>query len=166
MIDLVRGSVAVVLTMLTTMVPAQAEPVVMATKRLALETATAIAQATLDECRERGVQIAVTVVDRGGHAQVVLRDVYAPDLTLGISRDKAYTALAFGVPTSDLADRADSPLGRRDGLVMVPGGLPIRAGGELVGAVGVSGAPDGDVDQACAQSGVDAVQADLDMAGM
>lgn len=161
--SLMIGVLAV--TLAAVPVRAEDQPVTVPIKRLSLETAKAIAEATIAECRKQGVQIAVTVIDRGGHPQVVLRDVLAPDLTLGVSRDKAYTALSFAVPTSQLGARVDTPLGRRDGLMMLAGGLPIRAAGDLMGAVGVSGAPDGAVDEACAQAGIDAVQADLEMSG-
>ncbi len=140
-------------------------PTLVSIKRLSLETALKIAQETIAACRKRGMQIAVTVLDRGGNPQVVLRDVLAPDIALTISRQKAYTALSFNVPTSGLSERAQSPLAWTDGLAMFAGGLPIQAGGELVGAVGVSGAPSGEADEACAQAGVDAVSDDLELAG-
>jgi uncharacterized protein GlcG (DUF336 family) len=69
----------------------------------------------------------------------------------------------FGVATSELSERANTPIGRVPGVVMAAGGVPIQVGGALVGGVGVSGAPSGETDQACAQAGVDAVQTDLEM---
>ena len=132
-------------------------------KRMTLETATAIAKAAVDACREKGIQIGVTVVDREGIPQAVLRDTIAPTITLPISKGKAYAAVMFNVPTSDLADRANTPIGRVPGLVMSAGGLPIQVGGSLLGGVGVSGAPSGATDQECAQAGVQAVQTDLEM---
>ncbi|MGB0723024.1 MAG: GlcG/HbpS family heme-binding protein [Gammaproteobacteria bacterium] len=139
------------------------QPLMISIKRMSMETALTIAQATIEACRAEGVQIAVTVLDRSGTPQVVLRDVLAPHLTLDVSLDKAYTALSFNVATSGLGDRADSPLGRRDGLAMHAGGVPVTAAGELVGAVGVSGAPSGETDEKCAAAGVEAVATDLDM---
>ena len=133
-------------------------------KRLTLETAGKIAHAAIDACRKQGIQIGVTVVDRDGLVQVVLRDTIAAQITVPISRQKAFTAVNFNAPTSQLGDRADTPIGRIDGLVMSPGGLPIQAGGQLLGGVGVSGAPSGKTDEACAQAGVDAVTEDLEMA--
>ena len=133
------------------------------TKRMTMETALAIASATVEACREKGIQIGVTVVDREGIPQVVLRDTIAPTITLPISKGKAYTAVMFNVPTSDLSERANGPIGRVPGLVMSAGGLPIQIGGSLLGGVGVSGAPSGETDQACAQAGVDAVAMDLEM---
>lgn len=137
-------------------------------KRLSLEAATRIAQAAITQCRKEGVQIAVTVVDRGGNAQVVLRDVLAMDLTLTISKMKAYTAMSFNSPTSALEKRFTSPfsVGKVETLMMSAGGVPIQAGGTILGGVGVSGAPAGETDERCAQAGVDAVQDELEMADM
>jgi len=134
-------------------------------KRLSMESALKIAQATIVACRKEGVQISVTVVDRGGHPQVVLRDVLAMDLTLRISQQKAYTAMSFNAATSTLENRFTAPfsVGKVQGLVMSAGGVPIQAGGTILGGVGVSGAPSGVTDERCAQAGVDAVRDDLEM---
>ena len=134
-----------------------------AVKRLSLESATAVAQGAIKSCREKGVQIGVTVVDRNGIVQVTLRDTLAPTITLPISKGKAVAAANFTVATSALKDRANSPIGRVPGLVMSTGGIPIQAGGSLYGAVGVSGAPSGETDAECAQAGVDAVVEELEM---
>ena len=133
-------------------------------KRLTLETASKIAQGAVDACRKQGIQIGVTVVDRDGLVQVVLRDTIAAQITVPISRQKAFTAVNFNAATSQLGERADTPIGRIDGLVMSAGGLPIQAGGQLLGGVGVSGAPSGKTDEECAQAGVDLVIDDLEMA--
>ena len=132
-------------------------------KRMSLETANSIAKGAVVACREKGIQIGVTVVDRDGIPQAVMRDTIAPRITLPISKGKAYAAVMFNVPTSDLSERANGPIGRVPGLVMSAGGLPIQIGGSLLGGVGVSGAPTGETDQACAQAGVDAVAVDLEM---
>ncbi|MCB1801873.1 MAG: heme-binding protein [Gammaproteobacteria bacterium] len=132
-------------------------------KRMSLETANSIAKAAVDACREKGIQIGVTVVDRDGIAQAVMRDTIAPKITLEISQGKAYAAVMFNVSTADLAERANTPIGRVPGLVMSAGGLPIQVGGSLLGGVGVSGAPSGETDAECAQAGIDAVQTDLEL---
>lgn len=133
-------------------------------KRLSLETATVIAQGAVAACREQGIQIGVTVVDRDGTVQVQLRDTIAAPITAPISQQKAFTAVNFNAATSGLGSRADSPIGRIDGIVMSAGGIPIQVGGALVGGVGVSGAPSGQTDEACAQAGIDKVKDDLEMA--
>jgi uncharacterized protein GlcG (DUF336 family) len=144
------------------------QPVLVDIKRMSLDTALKLAQATIKACRKEGVQVAVTVVDRGGHPQVVLRDVLAQDLTLEISKQKAYTAMTFNSATSDMAGRFKDPfsIGKIDGIVMSAGGVPINAGGNIIGGVGVSGAPSGETDEKCAKAGLAAVSDDLEMASM
>ncbi len=137
--------------------------VMVSVKRLSMETALAVAQGAVASCRKQGIQIGVTVVDRDGTVQAVLRDTIAPPITLSISRQKAFTAVNFSVPTSQLGARANTAIGRLDGLMMSAGGVPIQAGGQMLGGVGVSGAPSGETDEACAQAGVDAVIDDLEM---
>ena len=142
-------------------------PLTVNIKRLSMETALRIAQAAIEQCRKEGVQIAVTVVDRGGHEQVVLRDVLAMDITLPISKQKAHTAMAFNTPLSQLESRFTKPfmVAKLDGLIVSAGGLPINIGGNILGGVGVSGAPSGLTDEKCAKAGIDAVAADLEMEG-
>jgi uncharacterized protein GlcG (DUF336 family) len=154
------------LTALALAAPALAEDaMVVQVKRLSLDTAVKIAQATIEACREKGIQIAVTVVDRDGTVQVTLRDTIAAPITVPISEMKAKTAVNFNAATSTMAARADTPIGRLDGLVMSAGGVPILVGGSaLVAGVGVSGAPAGETDEECALAGVAKVQEDLDMA--
>lgn len=133
------------------------------TKRLTLPTAVKVAQAAIDHCTEKGIQIGVTVVDREGIIQVTLRDTIAAQITVPISHRKAYTAANFNSATSALGERANSPVGRAPMILMSAGGLPIVVSGSLVGAVGVSGAPAGETDEECAQAGIDAVLDDLEM---
>ncbi|MBT2968685.1 MAG: heme-binding protein [Candidatus Thiodiazotropha sp. (ex Ctena orbiculata)] len=133
-------------------------------KRLSLESANRIALGAVEACRKKGIQIGVTVVDRDGTVQAVMRDTIAAQITVPISRMKAFTAANFNAATSALSkSRADSPIGRIDGLVFSAGGLPVQAGGQLLGAVGVSGAPSGETDEECAQAGIDTIIDDLEM---
>lgn len=143
-------------------------PVTVNIQRMSLDTALKIANATIDSCRKAGFQVSVTVIDRGGHPQVVLRDVLAPDLTLRISYQKAYTAMSFNSATSAITDIFKKPfsVGKVEGIVLHPGGVPVQASGTLLGGVGVAGAPDGNDDEKCAQAGVAAVADDLEMATM
>ena len=149
-------------------IAAEEQPIAVDIKRMSLDVAMRIAKATIDQCRKEGVQVAVTVVDRGGHPQVVLRDVLAQDLTLRISLMKAYTAMSFNLKTSAMEGRFTSPfsIGKVEGLVISAGGVPVTASGNIIGGVGVSGAPSGEIDEKCAQAGVDAVADDLEMATM
>lgn len=150
---------------LLTHLPLQAEeqPLTVALQRLSLETTTKIAQGAIAACREKGIQISVAVVDRDGTLQTLMRDTIAAAISIKISQGKAFTAANFNAATSQLADRANSPIGRVDPLIMSAGGLPIHAGGNLLGAVGVSGAPSGVTDEECAQAGINAVIDDLEM---
>ncbi len=140
-------------------------PLTIRVKRITLDTALTMARAGLQACRDEGVQVAVTVVDRAGHPLVVLRDVLAPDITLSISRQKAYTALAFASPTSSLERRFTAPfsVGKAQGLMFAAGGVPLRVAGSLLGGVGVSGAPSGELDERCARAAIEAVIDDLEM---
>jgi uncharacterized protein GlcG (DUF336 family) len=140
------------------------DPLVVSVKRLSMDTAVKLAQASIAACREKGIQIGVTVVDRDGTVQVQLRDTIAAPITGRISKMKAFTAANFNAATSAMTARADTPIGRIDGLVMSAGGLPIQVGGALIGAVGVSGAPDGATDEECAKAGLDKVAEDLELA--
>ncbi|MEW5894041.1 MAG: heme-binding protein [Pseudomonadota bacterium] len=143
-------------------------PVVVKIPRLTVEASEKLARAAIDACRKQNIQIAVTVVDRSGDAMVVLRDTLAPPVTLEVSRQKAYTAVNFNAATSTMTNRFTQPfsVGKIDGLVFSAGGVPIEAAGNIVGAVGISGAPTGEQDEACAQAGIGAIQFELESASI
>jgi uncharacterized protein GlcG (DUF336 family) len=140
-------------------------PLTVNIKRLSLDTALRIGQAAIEKCRKEGVQVTVTVVDRGGHPQVVLRDTLAMDVSTPISLKKAYTAMEFNAATSELENRFPGAYGvpKLDELLMSAGGIPINIGGNIMGGIGVSGAPSGLTDESCAQAGLAAVIDDLEM---
>jgi uncharacterized protein GlcG (DUF336 family) len=144
-----------------------AEPLTVNIKRLSMDTALKIANAAIAQCRKEGVQIAVTVVDRGGHDQVVLRDTLAMDITIPISKQKAHTAMAFNTPLSQLEGRFKGAyqVPKLNGLIVSAGGIPINIGGTILGGIGVSGSPSGITDEKCATAGLDAVKTDLEMDG-
>ena len=127
------------------------------------EVALELAQATLNDCRKRGFQVAVSVVDRFGVLQVTLRDRFAGPHTPETARRKAWTAVSFRTDTQSMVEvtQAGQPqAGVRQvtGALMIGGGVPVEAAGSLVGGVGVSGAPGGDLDDACARVGIEAVE--------
>ncbi|MGB0683662.1 MAG: GlcG/HbpS family heme-binding protein [Magnetovibrionaceae bacterium] len=135
-------------------------------KKMKLEIAMTLAKAALDTCRENGFQVAVAVVDRFGNPQVLLRDRFAGAHTPDTATRKAWTAVSFRTNTSELSDIAKpgSPqqgLREINGALALGGGLQVMGGGAIVGGIGVSGAPGGAEDDACAQAGLDAVDADL-----
>ena len=164
MVKMIRKLVFISACLSTAGAAVAEEAMMVSVKRLSLDTAQTMAQGAIAACQKEGIQIGVTVVDRNGIPQVVMRDTVAPPITLPISKGKAYAAAMFNVPSSQLGDRANSPIGRVPGLVMSAGAVPIQVGGNLLGAIGVSGAPSGTTDEMCAQAGLEAVQDDLEMA--
>jgi uncharacterized protein GlcG (DUF336 family) len=147
--------------------PARAQESVVTYKSLTPEIALDLARAALADCQKRGYQAAVAVVDRFGVAQVMLRDRFAGPHTPATATGKAWTAATFRSSTSHLFTVSQPGMmqaGIRNlpGAVIIAGGLVVESGGSLVGAIGVSGAPGGDADEACAKAGIDAIQAKLD----
>ena len=137
-------------------------------KLLTPETALKAARAALERCRANGYQVTVAVTDRMGVVQVLLRDRFAGPHTPDMASAKAYTAVSFRTNTTELAEltqagRAQSGIRNRPGVAAVGGGLMIEAGGSLLGAIGVSGAPGAREDDACAAAGIAAIREDLEL---
>jgi len=131
------------------------------------ETALKAAQAALKSCRDSGYQVAVAVVDRGGVAQVLLRDRFAGPHTPRMAIDKAWTAVSFRTNTTDLArvtapGQPQSGVRHRPRVVTVGGGLMIEGGGAILGGIGVSGAPGGEADDTCAKAGIAAIKESIE----
>ncbi len=146
--------------------PASANDV-LTVKQLSLELATDIAQRAVQQCRKAGYQVSAVVVDRSGAVQVVMRDALASRFTIEIAQKKANAVVLSGVASSTFRkNRADirAEMNHVEGILMLDGGLPIRAAGALLGAVGVSGAPGGEKDEACAAAALAAVQERLEFA--
>lgn len=145
-------------------------PPLYSTQQLTPETALVAARAAMAHCRAAGHQVAVAVVDRSGLVQVLLRDRFAGAHTVDIAPRKAWTAASFRMPTAALATetQAGKPMSgiRQSGQVMaIGGGQVIEAAGAVVGAIGVSGAPGGEADDACALAGVKAVTELIELNG-
>jgi uncharacterized protein GlcG (DUF336 family) len=156
----------VMLGMLCNLPPVAAEEALVNFKVLTPETALQLAQATLKACRDKGYQVAVAVVDRAGTPQVMLRDRYAGAHTPGTATRKAWTATSFRADTLSLAEetqagKPQSGVRFVDNALMLGGGVLVEAAGSMVGAVGVSGAPSGEQDDACARAGVAAIEEKL-----
>ena len=137
-------------------------------KVLTPETALKAAQAALAKCRASGYQATIAVVDRMGVVQVLLRDRFAGPHTPDMAIAKAYTAASFRTNTTELADatqpgRPQSGIRNRPGVAAVGGGVKIEAGGSLLGAIGVSGAPGGREDDSCAEAGIAAIREDIEL---
>jgi uncharacterized protein GlcG (DUF336 family) len=136
-------------------------------KLMTLELAVDIAQAAVEACREDGYQVSVVVVDRSGRDQVVMRDVYANQYMTQLAKAKTSAVVLSNTSSTLLGkNRADiaAELNQLDDLLVLDGGVPITIAGSMIGAVGVSGAPGGDLDEACALRGIEAVQERLDFA--
>jgi uncharacterized protein GlcG (DUF336 family) len=150
------------------MVALAASAATFTTKSLTPESALKAAQAALAKCRADGFQVSVAVVDRSGITQVLLRDRFAGPHTPDFATNKAWTAVSFRTNTTELekATRAGQPM---SGIRNIPrfasvgGGMTIEAGGSLFGGIGVSGAPGGDADDACAKAGIKAISDDLEL---
>ena len=131
------------------------------------EAASKATQAALSNCRAAGYQVAVAVVDRFGVAQAMVRDRYAGPHTPDTATNKAWTAVSFRSSTTELA-KATMAGQPSSGIRQVPrfvgagGGLLIEAGGSIIGAIGVSGAPNGDADDGCAKAGIAAIRDELE----
>ena len=143
--------------------PAGAQDALVTYKSLTPEVALDLARVALSSCRERGFQVAVAVVDRFGVTQVLLRDRFAGPHTVTTATGKAWTAVSFRTNTGELAAMTQAGMPQSGvralpGVVALGGGVTIEAGGSLVGAVGVSGAPGGEADEACAKAGIEAVR--------
>lgn len=130
---------------------------------LPLDMAQKAANAALEQCIEDGYRVSVAVTDSSGVPVVILRDDGTGPHTIDSSSRKAYTAASLGRSTQELANLiAEMPQiqGLRDmneQILILGGGLPVRMGDELVGGIGVGGAPGGDLDEACAQAGIDSL---------
>jgi uncharacterized protein GlcG (DUF336 family) len=143
-------------------VSAQANEPTFQVKSLTPETALAAAKAALDSCRSQGYQVGVAVVDRAGLTQVFLRDRFAGAHTVDVANNKAWTAASFRTSTLVLAaetqpGKAMSGIRSTPRFLAVGGGVVIEGGGSVYGAIGVSGAPGGEADEACAKAGIKAI---------
>src|SRR5262245_4709226 len=117
-------------------------------KHLTPEMALKLAQEARAACAKEGFQVAVAVTDRSGVAQVLLRDRYAGPHTVNVAIDKAWTAVSFRQDTLAFAQATTnvgfSGVRHFDRVVAVGGGIPIEAGGAILGGLGVSGGPNGE----------------------
>lgn len=132
---------------------------------LPLALANKAASAAMEKCKQDGYKVTVAVVDRAGLVRTLIRADGAGPHTIDSSSKKAYTAASLRRPTSDLAEMiAKTPAlqslrNMNEKILMLGGGLPIEMGGEVLGAIGVGGAPGAHLDDACAQAGLDSIGA-------
>jgi uncharacterized protein GlcG (DUF336 family) len=123
---------------------------------LTIEAATKAAQATLDAAEQENQRVSVAVVDRNGNTVVTLRGDGAGPQSYESAVKKAYTAVSWNAPTSELAKRLTNAPTLKDipGTLFLAGGAPVTAKGAPIAGIGVAGAPSGDLDEKFAQAGV------------
>ena len=135
--------------------------------QLSLEAALRAVHAAVLRCREEGYRVSAAVVSAEGVLRALARDQGAGPHTVDSSTRKAYTAASLKVPTQELAElvaRKPQVQGLRDmneSILILGGGLPIRAGGRVIGGIGVGGAPGAHLDEACARAGLRALKKEL-----
>jgi uncharacterized protein GlcG (DUF336 family) len=125
----------------------------------------AVAEGAVEACQAKGFHVSVTVVGRDGGIVAQIRGDGAAPHTMENSHRKAYTALTFGSPSANFAKEVGTSEGARQratlpGIIGIGGGLPIKVGNETIGAVGISGSPNGN-DEPCSKAGIDRIAADL-----
>jgi uncharacterized protein GlcG (DUF336 family) len=144
-----------------------AQPDVLPVKQIGMDLARDIATASVEACRKNGYNVSAVVLDRSGNVQVAMRDTLAARHTLEIAERKAGMAVMSGSDSGEFrAARGDirPELNHINGLIVMDGALPIRAAGSLIGAVGVSGAPGGEKDKACAAAALKKMEERLEFA--
>ena len=154
---------ALILSLMLSLPVAAEEKALISIQVLTPDAALALAKATLQACRDKGFQVAVAVVDRMGVPQVMLRDRYAGAHTPSTATRKAWTATSFRTNTRTMveetqAGKMQSGIRFVENALMLGGGVLVEANGSTVGAVGVSGSPTGENDDACAKAGIAAIE--------
>ncbi|EDX5785225.1 heme-binding protein [Salmonella enterica] len=135
-------------------------------KNLSLDLADKVAQNTLQACAKDGYNVAVTLVDRSGTPLLMKRMDNAGPHTVEASRMKAFTALTTKNLTGNVMKGAQSNAGAANlryipDFLLLAGGVPVKVGDQVIGAVGVGGAPGGNFDEACALAGVKSIESEL-----
>ena len=156
--------VAAAFAALTLAGAAQAE--ILTERNMPLDIAVEAADAAVKACAAKKFNVSVAVVDRAGVTRAVLRADRAGPHTVAASRDKAFTAASARNVTSAIAEGAEkNPAARHlasiEGFLLLGGGVPVKVGDEVIGAVGVGGAPGGHLDEECANAGIEKVKAKL-----
>jgi len=130
-------------------------------KTIGMELARDLATAAIEACREKGFSVSAVVVDRHGNQRVALRDDFASRFTLQIAEEKANATIMSGLKSGDFRQQRGDirpELNHVNGVLMMVGALPIVQAGIRIGAIGVSGAPGGEKDEACAQVALDQLE--------
>jgi uncharacterized protein GlcG (DUF336 family) len=163
MLKMLTGISLGVAAMCTCAAPAGAQ--LLTHKDLSVATATTIAMTAIEQCKSQGYNVSANVLGREGQVVVAIRNPAAGFGTYENSFKKAYTARATRAPSGKFAatvkGNPNAPQFFLSNYVAAQGALPIMVGNDVIGAVGISGAPGGDKDEACAKTGIDKVAAQL-----
>lgn len=126
-------------------------------KNVNIEIAHKIAFEILNESKKENVNVSVVVLDRGGFPVLSVKGDNAGIHTLNTAEKKAFTSLAFKIPTTEFANRVEKvpSLLQIENTTTLGGGLPIKVGDEVIGAVGVGGAPSGALDEKLGMAGIE-----------
>ena len=152
---------------LATLAAALAAPVhaqaVRTERNISLELANQIAAGSVAACAANGYAVTATVVDRAGGVRAVQRADTAGPHTLGASQQKAFTSASAKNTTLAMMEGAQKNPAAANlvyipGYLLLGGGVPIKVGNEVIGAVGVGGAPGGHLDEQCANAALDKVK--------
>ncbi len=135
-------------------------------RNISLEMANQIAAASVAACLSNGHTVTAAVVDRAGQLRALQRADNAGPHTIGAAQAKAFTSASARNNTSAMMETAQKNPGAANlvhipGFLLLGGGVPIRAGNDVIGAVGVGGAPGGHLDEQCALSAIDKVKDSL-----
>ena len=141
--------------------PVLAQGATVTVHQLTADAANAMVMAAMEQCRKDGYKVAVAIVDRSGALQAFVRDNGTGPQTQETARRKAFTSAAFGIASAEFATRMANPAaaGLKDvtGVIALGGGVPIKIDNEVIGGIGVGGAPGADKDEACANAGLQKV---------
>ncbi len=140
---------------------------ILSVKRLSPDLALEVVRLAVEACRADGYQVTAVVVADDGAEMALMRDAGASRFTIQIAREKANAVILSGVASGLFRDnRRDiqQEMNHVEGILVLQGGWPIEAGGYRLGALGVSGAPGGDKDEACARKALEKVEERLEFA--
>jgi uncharacterized protein GlcG (DUF336 family) len=148
---------------LSTAVGAASAQAVRTERNMSLDLANQIASAAVASCTSAGYNVTATVVDRAGSVRAVQRADNAGPHTLGASQEKAFTSASAKNTTLAMMEGAQKNPAAANlvyipGFLLVGGGVPVKVGNEVIGAVGVGGAPGGNLDEQCAMAALDKVK--------
>ena len=154
------GTIALACALAT---PASAQ--LLTRKDVSAAMALTIAQTAMAACAANGYRVSATVVGRNGEVLIQIRGDGTGPHTMENSFKKAFTARTFRIPSGEMEERLkkNPQMGAQylTGFTTARGALPIKIGDEVIGAVGISGAPGGEKDEACVQTGLDKVKDQL-----